>query len=277
MKLEIFLTNNFNNPDDTSNIDFSNYVCAVIDVIRATSTIATILGRNADSIIIAKTKEQALRLKEYFKDHILCGEEYGLPPEGFDYDNSPLELSNLNIRGKKVILKTTNGTKSFLKAQKAKAVFSLSIVNLNYTLDCMLDYVKKSSGDILLLCSGKTGEIAYDDAYTAGLAVKYLLTRPISLELSDSAKLVLSAALSEKNILDALQKSSSAHALKKIGSGDDLKFCSKLNRYNVTGKLEIMDIGDFKKGFKYGRDNNKRDIRNKFKFKSLLVIKPYII
>lgn len=141
----------------------------------------------------------------------------------------------------------------------------------------MLDYVKKNSGDILLLCSGKTGEIAYDDAYAAGLAVKYLLTKPISLGLSDSAKLVLSAALSEKNILDALQKSSSAQALKKVGSGGDLEFCSKLNRYNVTGKLEIIDIGECGKVFKYGRDNSKRDIRNKSKFKSLPVIKPYII
>ncbi|MBC8388125.1 MAG: 2-phosphosulfolactate phosphatase [Actinobacteria bacterium] len=241
MKVEVLLSNNFNLFSlDVLNIDFSNCVCVVIDVIRATSTIATLFGVGAEKIIITRTKRQALGLKKILGDYILCGEEQGLPPRGFDFGNSPLELSNLDLRGKKIILKTTNGTLSFFKSQGARATFSLSILNMKSTLDCVISYAEKNFCDILFLCSGKEGNIAYDDVYTAGLAVKYLLTQPIrNLELIDSAKLVLSVCLSEKSIEDALEKSSSAISLKKIGLGRDIEFCSKFNNYNITGKLKI--------------------------------------
>ncbi|MCL4377378.1 MAG: 2-phosphosulfolactate phosphatase, partial [Actinobacteria bacterium] len=236
MIVHVVLTNQFK-PENLIEVDIKNCVCAVIDVIRATSTIATILGNGGKKIIITGNKKEAFKFKKMYDDYILCGEEGGLPPRRFDYGNSPLEISNLDIKNRNFIMMTTNGTQSFFKVEKCRNVFSLSILNLKYTLDCMLGVAKGSGCDILFLCSGEKGKIAYDDAFVAGLAIKYLLSQPYNLSFTDTSKLVLSTAISENDIVNALEKSYSAQSLRSIGLGNDIYFCSRLNKYQVAPVL----------------------------------------
>lgn len=255
MKIHAVLTNNFKK-EDISEIDINNTICAVIDTIRATSTIVTMIGCGADSVIIAEHKKEALRLKELFPESILCGEEGGLAPEGFDYGNSPFEISSIDNGRKNYILMTTNGTKSILRVKDFRDIFVLSILNLNFVLDMIARTANSVSSDILLLCSGEKGRIAYDDVYTAGLAVKYLLTRPNNFEFTDAAKLVLSAALSEFDINCALEKSISAKSLCAVSADcrKDILFLSNLNFYRVAPKLiktRTKDINLKKAGIMY--------------------------
>lgn len=232
MIVDIALSNNFD--QDSLKVNIGDSVCAVIDVIRATSTIATLFGSDVNSIIVAGTLDEAYSLKKAYPARLLCGEKGGLKPEGFDYGNSPLEFSTLDLRGRQAILKTTNGTVSFMKAAGSPAVFSLAALNFRHTMEDVLDNALKNERDILFLCSGEMGKIAYDDAYIAGLAVKYLLSKPHDLIYSDSAKLVLSAAIGDRSLHDALSKSISAESLRGVGLGDDIEFCSMLNGYNLT-------------------------------------------
>jgi 2-phosphosulfolactate phosphatase len=236
LKVHVLLTNRFTF-DELGGLNLRNCVCAVIDTIRATSTIAAMLGCGGESVIVAEDKKQAFELKGLFKDHLLCGEVGGLAPKGFDFGNSPVEISNLGIKGKNFILMTTNGTRSIFKVSECSEVFTLSILNINHVLDCMIESALEKNCDILLLCSGEKGKIAYDDAFTAGLAVKYLLTRPFVFEFSDSAKIVLSASLSENNIPDALEKSTSARSLRAASpgsSGEDIAYVGCPNIFNVA-------------------------------------------
>jgi 2-phosphosulfolactate phosphatase len=236
LKVHVLLTNRFG-PDDLGEVKLRNCICAVIDTIRATSTVAAMLGCGGESVVIAADKKQAFELKVIFKDYLLCGEVGGLAPKGFDYGNSPVEISNLDAKGRNFILMTTNGTQSIFKVSECAEVFTLSIINLNHVLDCMVESALEKNCDILLLCSGEKGKIAYDDAYTAGLAVKYLLTRPFAFEFSDSAKIVLGACLSEINIPDALEKSTSARSLRAVSpesSGEDIAYVSCPNKFKVA-------------------------------------------
>ena len=236
MKVHVLLTNRFG-PDELGEVKLINCVCAVIDTIRATSTIAAMLGCGGESVIVAADKKQAFELKAFFNDHLLCGEIGGLAPKGFDYGNSPVEISNIGIKGKNFILMTTNGTRSIFKASECAEVFTLSILNINHVLDCMIESALEKNCDILLLCSGEKGKIAYDDAYTAGLAIKYLLTRPFVFEFSDSAKIVLSTSLSEINVYDALEKSTSARSLmaaSSLSAGEDIAYVGSPNVFNVA-------------------------------------------
>ena len=246
MKVHVVLTNNFKS-EEIAEIDKDNTVCAVIDTIRATSTIVTMIGCGANSVIIAEDKAEAFALKKIFPDYILCGEEWGLAPEGFDYGNSPVEVSGLDARGKDFILMTTNGTRSILRAADFSEVFIMSILNLNHVLDIITDNAKLNFYDILILCSGERNRIAYDDAYNAGLAVKYLLTRPFNFEYTDSARLVLSAALSEFDVGDALEKSSSARSLREVSNGEDISFLGRSNIYKVAPNLSRIEIKALKK------------------------------
>jgi 2-phosphosulfolactate phosphatase len=234
------------------------------------------IGCGGKKVIISDNKRQAFKIKEIFTDYILCGEIGGLPPKGFDYGNSPLEISNLNIKSKNFILMTTNGTRSFIKVSNCKSVFSLSILNLNHTMDQIINLANKNNYDILFLCSGEKGKVAYDDAFTAGLAVKYLLTKPFSFSYSDSSKLVLSATINESDIINALEKSSSAHSLRNVGLGEDIYFCSQLNKYKIAAKLNVLNIKKFisKPGTSEKLIKNLKDLA-KLGLDSLFTIEPY--
>lgn len=239
--VDVALSNNF--APESLRVDIDNSVIAVIDIIRATSTIATLFGSGVKSIIVAGTLNEAYSLKEAFPERLLCGEKGGLKPDGFDYGNSPLEFSTLDLPGRQAILKTTNGTVSFLKAAGSPAVFSLAALNFRHTMDDILDYALDHDKDILFLCSGEMGKVAYDDACIAGLAVKYFLSKPRDFIYTDSAKLVLSAVLGDRVLLNALLKSISADSLKKVGPGSDIEFCARLNGYNLTIKAVPYSTG----------------------------------
>lgn len=232
MIIDVALSNNFD--PESLKVDIGNSVCAVIDVIRATSTIVTLFGSGVKSIIVAGTLDEAYSLKKALPDRLLCGEKGGLKPDGFDYGNSPLEFSTMDLSGRQAILKTTNGTVAFLKAGGSPAVFSLAALNFRHTMEDVLDNALRNKRDILFLCSGEMGKIAYDDAYIAGIAVKYTLSKPHEFIYSDSAKLVLSAVIGDRSLPDALSKSTSAQSLIGVGLGEDIEFCSTLNGYNLT-------------------------------------------
>jgi len=274
VKIHVIFTNRFDSKD-IEEVDLKNSVCGVIDTIRATSTIATILGCGGKEVIIAGNKRQAFIFKKIFNDYILCGEEDGLPPKGFDYGNSPLEISRLDVKDKGFIMMTTNGTQSIFKARECNEVFVLSILNMNYTVNAMIEYALKNKNDITLLCSGEKGKIAYDDVYTAGIAVKYLLTKPLKFEFSDSAKLAMTAALTDSDIINALEKSSSANSLRKVFLGQDIEFCSQLNKYKIAAKLHILSSKNIKSAESYRTYFKNKLTKTTYKIDQLFVIRKY--
>ena len=118
MKVHVVLTNQFEQAEITG-INLKKSVCAVIDTIRASSTIATMLACGGKSIFIASGKNAAFRLKKIFPDFILCGEINGLPPDGFDWGNSPLDISKLES-GKKNFSGPFCQKKIFFRGKKKK-------------------------------------------------------------------------------------------------------------------------------------------------------------
>ena len=218
-------------------------VCAVIDTLRATSTMTAIFGSGCRRIILSKNKSEAYVLKKIFNKYLLCGEENGLPPEGFDYGNSPYEFSKLSLSGKKTIMMTTNGTVSFFRLLRADSIFALSLLNLSTVLRHMSLIAEKESKDIFILCSGKKGHIAYDDVYNAGMAVKYLISsNPDNYILSDSARIVLEIVRNNTDIAGALGNSCSGRAVKDIGQDIDIDFCSEIDRYSNVQILRVIDL-----------------------------------
>jgi 2-phosphosulfolactate phosphatase len=237
MKAAVLLSNDFDEKDP--GLGLSRQVCLVIDVIRATSTITAAFAAGAQKVVVSKNKDGAFTLKRDQKNIILCGEEGGVKIPGFDYDNSPLQLSRLSLQDKTVVIKTTNGTNSFIKAQKAQAALVLSLLNLHHSVNAALILAQKLHADILFLCSGKLGMVSYDDAYVAGVGLRYLAQKVNNLELEDTAELVLNAACQEGDSYGALVKSRSAQCALRLGLEDDIRFSSTLNKYSITGKMKV--------------------------------------
>ncbi|MDD5658539.1 MAG: 2-phosphosulfolactate phosphatase [Actinomycetota bacterium] len=271
------LTNNFNK--NLCDPIISNSVCAVIDTLRATSTIAAILESGSKRIILSKNKDEAYKLKKIFKDYLLCGEENGLPPEGFDYGNSPYEFSCLNLSGKKIIMMTTNGTVSFFKVLKSNNIFALSLLNLTAVIKQISDVAKKEAKDIFILCSGKKRLITYDDVYNAGVAVKYLMDfNKDEYILSDSAYVALDIVKNNRNVTKALEKSCSGQVLKNIGYDVDIKYSSKIDKYSVVPVLKVLDLNkqsEVKSDRKYNDIFYELSINKNNNFNKLLLLEDY--
>ena len=255
-------------------------VCAVIDTLRATSTMSAIFGSGCERIILSKNKKEAYALKEIFTDYLLCGEENGLPPEGFDYGNSPYEFSKLSLYGKKIIMMTTNGTVSFFRLLKSSSIFALSLLNLSTVLKHMSLIAKKENKDIFILCSGKKGHITYDDVYNAGMAVKNLIDfNKDDYIISDSAQIVLEIVRNNTDIVKALENSCSGQAVRDIGQDIDIEYCSKIDKYSNVQILKVIDLflePDNKEGKKYNDIFKERDRLKNNGFEKLLLMEDYL-
>jgi len=141
----------------------------VIDILRASTVICAALHHGARAILPASTTEEALRLAQTIggPDVLLCGERGGLPIQGFALGNSPLEMTADAVRGRTLVMTTTNGTPALLATQGAASVRLAAAVNLSAAAASARDALD-ARGELLILCAGRERSFALDDAYAAG-------------------------------------------------------------------------------------------------------------
>ena len=72
---------------------------AVIDVFRAFTTAAVALANRASKIITVRSVAEALTLREAGVGQLCMGEVRGRAPPGFDFGNSPFEISGVYFGG----------------------------------------------------------------------------------------------------------------------------------------------------------------------------------
>jgi 2-phosphosulfolactate phosphatase len=215
--------------------DVQGRIVAVIDVLRASTTIAVGLSHGARAIIPMESPDDAvLRSKQLEPGaFLLAGERRMLKMEGFDLGNSPLEHTSEAVEGQTVLLTTTNGTKALLAVQGARDVVVASYVNLT-AVSAMLRTALRGGADITLLCAGQDRQFALEDAACAGRYMYEVSKRLTELETNDAA---LAASLIDKKYGDNLMRlfTTAAHgrALAAAGFGDDLTMCATVDSYPV--------------------------------------------
>jgi 2-phosphosulfolactate phosphatase len=215
--------------------DVQGRVVAVIDVLRASTTIATALAHGAKAVIPFESSEEAVtRSKQLERGAFrLAGERRMLKMEGFDLGNSPLEHTAEAVEGKTVLLTTTNGTKALLAVQGARDVVVASYVNLT-GVTTMLRAALRGGADITLVCAGQDRQFALEDAACAGRYVYNISRRLADVDLNDAA---LAASLIDRKYGDNLTRlfSTAAHgrALAAAGFEGDLSACAAVDSYPV--------------------------------------------
>jgi 2-phosphosulfolactate phosphatase len=107
---------------------------AVIDVFRAFTTAAVALANGASSIVMVRSVEEALALREAGIGKICIGEVGGRAPPGFDFGNSPFEASGVDFRGKTIIQRTSAGTQGIVAASDAERLYAASLVTAEATV-----------------------------------------------------------------------------------------------------------------------------------------------
>jgi len=193
----------------------------VVDVLRATSTIAQALASGYRRVLCCAEIEDARRLRAEIPDSLVGGERKAVRIEGFDVGASPREF--LEPAAETLILSTTNGTRAILEAaQRCDEVFLGSLLNLPAVADAA------KGRDVVIVCAGFQGAFALDDAYCAGRIVQLL-----NVERSDAAigaELIVQAF---PTALDALN----ARTYGPPGLEEDIAFCARESVLDVVPRL----------------------------------------
>ncbi|MGH7482532.1 MAG: 2-phosphosulfolactate phosphatase, partial [Longimicrobiales bacterium] len=160
MKIHVCLT-----PAEVAAADVNGAAVAVIDVLRATSTIVEALANGAKAVLPVATPEEATSLLQRLdsEDVLRCGERRGARIEGFDLGNSPQEFTADRVGGKLLAMTTTNGTPALLAAAGARRVVVASFLNLRAVTDALAGEER-----VVLLCAGREGSFALEDGLCAG-------------------------------------------------------------------------------------------------------------
>jgi len=130
-------------------------VCVVLDVLRASSTMLAMFEAGARELHLAETPEAALAAAEGRRDELwICGERGGLKVEGFDYGNSPAEVSEADLSEREILYVTSNGTGALRAVADAPVVLVGSPRNEVAVVRQAIREAAARACDILLLCAG---------------------------------------------------------------------------------------------------------------------------
>src|SRR5262245_46953872 len=119
-------------------VDELDGTVVVIDVLRAFTTAAYAFDAGVAEIVLVETIPDAFALRERWPTAVLVGEQGGYPVEGFDLCNSPFEVVNSEVDGRKIILRTTAGTRAAAQARRAQNVLVASFVCAEATAQHLL-------------------------------------------------------------------------------------------------------------------------------------------
>jgi 2-phosphosulfolactate phosphatase len=231
MKLDVWFS-----PIGSGPADVQGRTIFVIDVLRATTAMCAALYHGARALIPVASTEEALRLAQTIgsADVLLAGEKNCVRIPGFALGNSPLEMTEHAVKGKTIVVTTTNGTKALLAAQGAAAVYVAGAVNLTAAGERAREALEQRR-DVVILCSGRGSAFGLDDAYCAGrLAVEALGGRKPRKGLNDAALASLDLVRRYgDNWERPLAYSRAGRELTRLGFGTDVLDAARLDAYPV--------------------------------------------
>lgn len=212
--------------------DVDKSIVVIIDVLRATSTIATALHNGAKAIIPVETVAECIRLGKQI-DSITAGERDGQIAEGLEYGNSPFEYPAEFVKGKTLVLTTTNGTRLLHMAlsANAKAIITGSFPNLS----AVCDFLLKQKQNVILGCAAWKNRVNIEDSLFAG-AVISRIGQNFDINC-DSSQIALSMYNEAKPDLFEYMKSKNASHYRRLsgfGLEKDIRYCLSEDVANTT-------------------------------------------
>jgi 2-phosphosulfolactate phosphatase len=212
--------------------------CAVaVDVLRATTTIATALGAGAEAVQVFSDLDLLLKTSDAWSSHqrIRVGERGGKTVEGFDMGNSPFDCTPERVAGKRLFMSTTNGTRSLERIRSAKTVLAAALINRA----AVAQYLYQQQAEtIWIVGSGWEGSFALEDTVCAG-AIAHSLAVATGLPLAELAgndEMVAAVALYrhyQNDLVGLLQLASHGQRLLKLDCLADIQYCAQTDILNV--------------------------------------------
>jgi 2-phosphosulfolactate phosphatase len=210
---------------------------AVVDVLRATTTITTALANGASGVIPVLVPEDAAALGQRLgRERVLfCGERDAVRIEGFDLDNSPASFPPEIVAGKTLVFTTTNGTRALRAVSSAASVRIGALVNRSAVARAL---AADTARDIVVVCAGVDGAFALEDAIGAGAIVDALVALLPDAELRDGARAAALLYRSvEHRLAEAIGSADHAQTLAERGFAADVARCAAIDTLDLVPTL----------------------------------------
>jgi 2-phosphosulfolactate phosphatase len=202
--------------------DLNNSVVVIIDVFRATSTIASVLFNGARCVIPVDSVPKAIEISKNI-DGIAAGERDGQIAEGLQHGNSPLEYSREFIKDKILVLTTTNGTRLLHMALEkgAESIISGSFPNLS----SVCDFLVAEKKNVILGCAGWKDRFNLEDTLFAGAVINRIKDH-FTIHCDSSLMAETMYVKNKSNLLKFAPQLTHYHRLvERFGLIEDIRFC----------------------------------------------------
>lgn len=220
-------------PVGVEELYFSSKTTAVIDVLRASTTMVTALGNGAREIIPVGSIEFAVKVSGgmFGGQTLLGGERNTKKVDGFNLGNSPFEYTPEVISGKTVVLYTTNGTKAVVKAKFSTNMVIASFLNVKAVAAKLAEF----NMPVEIVCAGRNNEFSMEDTVCAGMLAGELAALKPEYILSDSAVAARSLYELYKNDIAGMMKNTEhGKILCENGFEQDIDFCASVNTTEIV-------------------------------------------
>lgn len=234
MKLFVYHTPELTPPDTVPD-------CAIaVDVLRATTTMATVLAAGGEAVQVFSDLEQLIEISEHWpaQKRLRAGERGGGTVAGFDMGNSPLDCTPERVQGRRLFISTTNGTRTLQRVKEAPALLTGALVNRAAVVKFLLE---KQPETVWIVGSGWEGSFALEDTACAG-AIAHSVMQHTNLsadELAGNDEVISAMSLYSQwkdNLLGLLHHASHGKRLLRLDCHEDLKYCSQ------TDILDVLPI-----------------------------------
>lgn len=225
MKIDIIIS-----ADDIIESKLENKIAVVIDMFRATSVIVTALNNGCEEVIPFLTIEETLESSEELKreEYILGGERRAVKIDGFDLSNSPLEYTKEVVEDKKVLITTTNGTRTLTKSNSAKRIIIAAMINAKAVADKLLEI----NEDVVIINAGTNGNFSMDDYICSGYIINEMLKVDNQIELTDISKTANMIYENNSDIISYVKEATHYSVMKSLELDNDIEYCIKKSIVN---------------------------------------------
>ncbi|ALS15398.1 2-phosphosulfolactate phosphatase family protein [Clostridium butyricum] len=233
MKIDIIIS-----ADDIIESKLENKIAVVIDMFRATSVIVTALNNGCEEVIPFLTIEETLESSEELnrEEYILGGERRAVKIDGFDLSNSPLEYTKEVVEDKKVLITTTNGTRTLTKSNSAKRIIIAAMINAKAVADKLLEI----NEDVVIINAGTNGNFSMDDYICSGYIINEMLKVDNQIELTDISKTANMIYENNSDIISYVKEATHYSVMKSLELDNDIEYCIK--------KSIVNNIPEYKDG-----------------------------
>jgi 2-phosphosulfolactate phosphatase len=231
-------------PNLLTEAEMSGSLCAVIDVLRATSTLTIAFANGIQRVFPFKNAGEVRAFAATLPagTYLLGGEERSVKIPGFDLGNSLLEYTDTVVKGKTLLFSTSNGTPTMQRAYTGSRapVYLASLLNISAVCGAMAGMAADGCfSPLTFVCSGRQGKPSSEDTFCAGVGVQklsqMLVDAGVTPELTDCASIAAHFAWSNNDkALAVLSNCEHGRSLLPLGFERDIELAAEVDKYDIT-------------------------------------------